>query len=145
MFANGSWRNEMLRNKFRFIWASSFRGEDFKKIFPIRKMNCLWRPCLVTDWEKMSSLNREPSIDAKYPVSIHLNKWFKKRRVTCEKLTDDRRRTSSDDKSSLCFVNVIYKVFVTQHIYRQMYSFNRKQLFAIYNSRNKYDIINLCI
>ena len=58
---------------------------------------------MLTDWEKMSSLNREPSIDAKYPVSIHLNKWFKKRRFTCEKLTDDRRRTSSEGKISFCF------------------------------------------
>ena len=57
-------------------------------------MNCLWRPCLLTDWEKISNLYRELSIDAEYRVSIHLNKWFKKRRFTCEKLTDDGRQTT---------------------------------------------------
>jgi hypothetical protein len=46
----------------------------------------------ANDWEKMSNLYRELSIDAEYPVSIHLNKWFKKRRFTCEKLTDDGRQ-----------------------------------------------------
>ena len=43
---------------------------------------------------KMSNLYRELSNDAEYPVSIHLNKWFKKRRFTCEKLTDDGRQTT---------------------------------------------------
>ena len=42
---------------------------------------------------KMSNLYRELSNDAEYPVSIHLKKWFKKRRFTCEKLTDDGRQT----------------------------------------------------
>jgi hypothetical protein len=28
----------------------------------------------------MSNLNREPSIDASYQVSVHLTKWFQKRR-----------------------------------------------------------------
>jgi hypothetical protein len=34
---------------------------------------------------------RGPSIDASYQVSVHLAKGFQKRRLKCEKLTDDKR------------------------------------------------------
>jgi hypothetical protein len=44
---------------------------------------------------------RGPSIDASYQVSVHLAE-FQRRRLKCEKLTDDRRRTPSDGKSSNC-------------------------------------------
>ena len=57
---------------------------------PIRNKNCLWRPCLLTDRDEMSKLYREPSIDASYQVSVHLAKGFQRRRLKCEKLTDDR-------------------------------------------------------
>jgi hypothetical protein len=40
-------------------------------------------------------------IDASYQVSVHLAE-FQRRRLKCEKLTDDRRRTPSDGKSSNC-------------------------------------------
>ena len=53
------------------------------------------------DRDKMSILYRGPSIDASYQVSVHLAKGFQ-RRLKCEKLTDDRRRTPSDGKSSRC-------------------------------------------
>ena len=33
-------------------------------------MNCLWRPCLLTDQDEMSDLYREPSIDATYQVQF---------------------------------------------------------------------------
>jgi hypothetical protein len=39
---------------------------------PIRNKNCLWQPCLLMDWDEMSNLYREPSIDASYQVSVHL-------------------------------------------------------------------------
>ena len=55
-------------------------------------MNCLWRPCLLMDWDEMSNLYRGPSIDASYHVSVHLAQWFQRRRLKCEKLTDDDRR-----------------------------------------------------
>jgi hypothetical protein len=48
----------------------------------------------------MRDLNREPSIDASYQVPVHLAKWFQRRRLKCEKLTNDRQRTPSDGKSS---------------------------------------------
>ena len=37
----------------------------------------------------MSNLNRGPSIDTYYQVSVHLAKGFQRRRLKCEKLTDD--------------------------------------------------------
>jgi hypothetical protein len=50
----------------------------------------------------MSTYYRGPSKDASYQVSIHLAEGFQRRRLKCKKLTDDRRRTPSDGKSSHC-------------------------------------------
>ena len=50
----------------------------------------------------MSNLSKGPSIYASYKVSVHLAEGFQRRRLKCEKLTDDRRRTASDGKSSHC-------------------------------------------
>ena len=45
----------MLPTKFWFIWQSGFRGEYFLRNQPIRNKNCLWWPCLLTDWDKILS------------------------------------------------------------------------------------------
>jgi hypothetical protein len=45
-----------------------------------RNKNCLWQPYLLMDREKMSTLYREPSIDASYQVSVHLAKRFQRTR-----------------------------------------------------------------
>jgi hypothetical protein len=42
------------------------------------------------DRDKMSNLYRGPSIDASYQVSVHMG--FQRRRLKCEKLTDDGRK-----------------------------------------------------
>ena len=68
----------MLPTKFRFIWPNSLRGEESKNQ-PIRNKNRLWRPCLLTDRDRMSSLYRGPSIDASYQVLDHLAKQFQRR------------------------------------------------------------------
>jgi hypothetical protein len=39
--------------------------------------------------KKMSNLYKGPSIDASYQVSVHLAEGFQRRRLKCEKLTDD--------------------------------------------------------
>jgi hypothetical protein len=69
----------------------------------------------------MSNLYREHSIDASYQVSVHLAKRFQRRRLKCEKLTDDRRRTPSDGKSSHCLwqgelkkINYVKKKYVNE-------------------------------
>jgi hypothetical protein len=47
---------------------------------------------LLMDRDKMSNLYRGPSIDAPYQVSVHMAEGFQRRRLKCEKLTDDRRQ-----------------------------------------------------
>jgi hypothetical protein len=44
------------------------------------------------DRDEMSNLYRGPSIDASYKVSVHLAEGIQRRRLKCEKLTDDRRQ-----------------------------------------------------
>jgi hypothetical protein len=46
--------------------AKQFQRRRFFKNRPIRNKNCLWRSCLLMDWDKMSKLYRRPSIDASY-------------------------------------------------------------------------------
>jgi hypothetical protein len=77
------------------------------KIFknrPIRNKNFLWRPCLLLDRNKMCNLYRGPSIDASYQVSVHLAKGLKRRRLKCEKLTDDGRQVMT--KAHIAFGKV---------------------------------------
>jgi hypothetical protein len=45
---------------------------------------------ISTDWNKMFTLYRGLSIDVSYQVSVHLGKGLQRRRLKCEKLTDDR-------------------------------------------------------
>jgi hypothetical protein len=49
------------------------------------------------DRDKMSNLYRGPSIDASYQVSLHLAEEFQKRRLKCEKLTDDGRQVMAKE------------------------------------------------
>ena len=62
------------------------------KNLTIRNKNCLWWPCLLIDRDKMSKLFKGPSIDASYKVSVYLVEGFQRRRIKCEKLTDDGRQ-----------------------------------------------------
>jgi hypothetical protein len=48
---------------------------------------------LLMDRDEMRILYRGPSIDASYQVLVHLAEGFQRRRLKCEKLTDDRRQT----------------------------------------------------
>ena len=54
-------------------------GFFFRK-HTIINMNCLWRPCLLMDRDEMCNLYRGPPIDDTYHVSVHLAKWFQRRR-----------------------------------------------------------------
>jgi hypothetical protein len=47
---------------------------------------------LLTDQDKISKLFRGPSIGASYQVSDHLAEGFQRRRLKCEKVTDDGRQ-----------------------------------------------------
>ena len=48
--------------------AKQFQRRRFFRNRPIRNKNCMWLPCLLTDWDKMSNLHRGHSIDASYQV-----------------------------------------------------------------------------
>ena len=76
----------------------------------------MWQPCLLTDRDEIGNLYRGPSIDVSYQVSVHLAGRFQRRRLKCEKLTDDgrhttddTRRTPSDGKSSHCLWQSLLK------------------------------------
>jgi hypothetical protein len=56
------------------------------------------------DRDEISKLYRGPSIDASYLVSVHLAKGFQRRRLKCEKLTDDGRQVMA--KAHIAFGKV---------------------------------------
>jgi hypothetical protein len=70
----------MLPTKFRFIWPSGFRGEEFKKSAN-QKQELPVAPCLLMDRGEMRTLYREPPIDASYQFSVYLAKLFQRRRI----------------------------------------------------------------
>ena len=82
--------------------ASQFHMKKCIKFQPIRDKNCTCRPCVLSNRNEMNISCRGPSIDASYQVSVHLGKWFQKRRFKCEKATDDGKRMTSDYISSYC-------------------------------------------
>jgi hypothetical protein len=56
------------------------------------------------DRDKMSNLYKVSSIDASYQVSVHLTERFQRRRLKCEKLTDDGRQVMA--KAHIAFGEV---------------------------------------
>jgi hypothetical protein len=52
------------------VWPNIRKAVSEEKIFrnqPIKNKNCLWRPGLLMDRDKMCNLHRGPSIDASPP------------------------------------------------------------------------------
>jgi hypothetical protein len=56
------------------------------------------------DQNKMNNLYKGPSIDASYQVSVHLAEGVQRRRLKCEKMTDDGRQVMA--KAHLAFGKV---------------------------------------
>jgi hypothetical protein len=81
--------------------ARWFQRRRFKKNQTIRNKNGLWQLCLLMGRDKMSNLYKGPSIDGSYQVSVHLAEGFQRRRLKCEKLTDDGRQVMA--KAHLAF------------------------------------------
>jgi hypothetical protein len=44
--------------------AKQFQRRRFLEINQPENKNCLWQPCLLTDWDEINNLYRGPSIDA---------------------------------------------------------------------------------
>jgi hypothetical protein len=64
------------------IWvqlATRLQSRRYFRNQPISNKNCLWWPCLLTDWDQMSRLYRGPSIDTIYQVTVYLAKRCKRR------------------------------------------------------------------
>jgi hypothetical protein len=60
--------------------AKQFQRKSCFRNRTIRNKNCLWRPCLLTDQNRMSNSHSGPSIDASYQVSVYLAKLCQSRR-----------------------------------------------------------------
>ena len=56
------------------------------------------------DQDEMSNLYRGPSIDASYQASVHFPEGFQRRKLKCEKLTDDGRQVMA--KAHIAFGKV---------------------------------------
>ena len=85
--------------------AKRFQRRRLKKYWPIRNKNCLWWPCLLLDRDKMSNPQKGPSIDASYQVSLHLAEGFQRRRLKCEKLTDE---TTDDGRQVMAKAHIAF-------------------------------------
>ena len=81
----------MLPTKFRFLWPNVIR-EDLKKSAN-QKQELSVAAMFVNGSGQNEQIYEGPSIGASYQVSVHLAKGFQRRRLKCEKLMDDRRRT----------------------------------------------------
>ena len=77
----------MLSTMFRFIWPSGFGGEDLKKSANQKQELPVVAMSVNRSGQNEQSLER--TIDASYQVSVHLAERFQRRRLKCEKLTDD--------------------------------------------------------
>ena len=86
----------MLPTKFRFIWLTSFKGEDFLRNQPFRNKYCMWWPCLLTDRDEMSNPHKGHSIDASYQVRCLLTDQ--------DKMSDLHRGHSIDDSYQVSVV-----------------------------------------
>ena len=91
----------MLPTKFRFIWPNGYRREEFFK-----SANQKQEPTMAAMFVNGSGRNEQwgPSIDASYQVSVHLAEGFQRRRLKCEKLTDDGRQVMA--KAHIAFGKV---------------------------------------
>ena len=120
MFVNKSGRNEQtLQRTFHRCFLPNFssfgkavseetifqKSTNQKQELPVAAM-------LVNRSElNEQSLQRGPSIDTFYQVSDHLAKGFQRRRLKCEKSTDDRRQVIA--KAHIALGKVSYKIGFT--------------------------------
>jgi hypothetical protein len=94
--------SRIISAKFGWDWLRtfSFRGEDFFQISSPLFLFLAWRPSWLEVGITGQNFGRGPSKDHSTKVWLQLVQWFLRRRLKCEMLTDDRRRTKSDDNSS---------------------------------------------
>ena len=88
MFAKGQRLNEQtLQSTFHKCFLPNFGlyghavTEEMFRNQPIKNKNCLWRPCLLTDRNKLRNLYRGLSIDASYQVSVHFSSGVSEEKI----------------------------------------------------------------
>ena len=64
--------------------------------------------CPLMDRDKMSNLYRGPSIYASYQVSVHMVEGFQRRRLKCEKITDNGRQTTDDGRQVMAKAHIAF-------------------------------------
>ena len=74
--------------------------------------------------DEMSNVYREPSIDTSYQVSVHLAKGLQRRKIKCEKLTNEGRQVLANKKMLFKNSNSTRIVFT---IYRVHFSWNTNE------------------
>jgi hypothetical protein len=79
----------MLPTKFRFIWPSGFRGEDLRK--SANQKQELPMTAMFVNGSGQNEQSLERIFHRCFPPSFtSLAEGFQRRRLKCEKLTDDR-------------------------------------------------------
>ena len=90
----------MLPTKFRFIWPSGFRGEDFSEL-PMAAM--------LANKSGQNEQSLERTFHRCFLPSFTSFGWgVQRRRLKCEKLTDDRRQVMA--KAHIAFGKVSLRV-----------------------------------
>jgi hypothetical protein len=119
-----------------------FQRRRFFRNQPIRNKNCLWRPCLLTDRDKMSILYIGSSIDASYQVSVHLAKRFQRRRFFRNQPIINKnclwQPCLLTDRDKMCNLNRVYSIDasyqVSVHLTKR---FQRRRFFLIDQSETR--------
>ena len=97
----------MRPTKFRFIWPSGFRGEDF-----LKSANQKQELPMAAMFANGSAQNEQfldrTIIDASYQASLHLAEGFQRRRLKCEKLTDDIQWTTDDGRQVMAKAHIAF-------------------------------------
>ena len=96
----------MLYTKFQFIWESGFRGEDFLKSTNQKQELPVAAMFVNGSGQNVQSL--ETTIYRCFLPSFSSFGRFQRRRLKCEKLTDDRRLKTNDGRQEMAKAHIAF-------------------------------------
>ena len=89
--------------------------------------------------DEMSNFYRGPSIDISCQISDQLALRFQRRRLKCEKLTDDGRQVMAKaDSAYIAAANYYNYVSILKQAQNKFNKFKYKKTFTIYKKEKKY-------